>query len=124
EGPDHPGKGRAVGPPDPPADGAPAVEAERPGITEAVARAGLVSDPAADRVLRRRRADEHVADVPCGRRLHQPPLRRWRRAFVLPLVERNYSAEARQSRVEHGEVGQFDTDAAERDGEAGDLAFR
>ena len=62
---------RAIRPADPDADGAPAVEADRPGVAIAVAGAGLERDAPADGVLRRRRADQHVADIPGGDRIEQ-----------------------------------------------------
>ncbi len=66
---------RAVGPADPDADGAPAVEAHRPRIAIAVGGAGLVGDAAAGGVFRRRRADQHVADIPGRDRIEQPARR-------------------------------------------------
>ena len=72
DAPDQTRHRRAVGPADPDADCALAVEADRPGITVAVAGPGLERDAAGDAILRRRRAEQHVADVPGGNGLHEP----------------------------------------------------
>ena len=74
--PDQAGHRRAVGPADPDADGALAVEADRPGVAIAVGRAGLERDAAAGGILRRRRAEQHIADIPGGDRIEQPARRR------------------------------------------------
>ena len=52
-----------------------AVEADRPGVAIAVGGAGLEGDAAARGVLRRRRADQHIADIPGGDRIEQPARR-------------------------------------------------
>ena len=94
--PTRPGDRRAVGPADPHPDRALAVEADRPGVAVAVARAGLEGDAPAGRVLRRRRAEQHVADIPGRDRLDQPARRRRRRAESLD--ERRHGSLPRQAR--------------------------
>src|ERR1700724_3795461 len=63
---------RTVGTSNPDPDGDAAIEADRPGIAVAVAGAGLERDPVMRSVLRWRRADQHVADLPGRHLIHQP----------------------------------------------------
>ena len=98
------------------------IKADRPGVAVAVAGAGLERDAARRAVLRRRRADQHVADIPGGDRLHQP--QRLRRRGAEMHVERRRRALARKAGIEHDQIGQFYADAAETDGQAGRFARR
>ena len=116
---------RAVGPADPDADRVPAVEADRPGIAVAVAGAGLERDAAGGAVLRRRRAEQHVADVPGGDRLHQPARLRARSHRGAPsLDQRHRRAEPRNAGIEHHQIGEPDADAAKAHRETRRLALR
>src|SRR5262249_19860645 len=108
---------------EPNTDGALAVKTKRPGIAITVGRAGLVGDTAAGSVLRRRRAEQHVADVPRGDRLDQAD-RGSGIAVVQAFDQRLRFAEARKTSVEHREVGEFHADTAERHGKTGRLVLR
>src|SRR5207249_1420916 len=73
---DQPGHARTVRAADPHADGSLAVEADRPRVAIAVARAGLERDAPAHGVFWRRRADQDIADVPGGDWIEQAFCRR------------------------------------------------
>ena len=103
--------------PDP--DGDAAVEADRPGIAVAIAGTGLERDPAVRGVLRRRRTDQHVADLPRRDLIHQPQ----GIALVVfrdhDLPQRPRVAEPRQPGIELHQVLQRDADATETHRKAG-----
>ena len=61
----------AIRPPDPHADCHAAVKADRPGVTKAVGGTGLERDPAMRRMLRGRRTEQRITDVPGGDRIEQ-----------------------------------------------------
>ena len=96
---------RAVGAPDPDADGDAAVESDRPRIAVAVGGAGLEGDPVMRGVLRRRRADQHIADLPGRDLIHQA--QRFAHV-VLPhdFAQRFCAAEPRDARIKLHQVQQ------------------
>ena len=102
---------RAVGTPDPHADRDAAVETDRPRIAIAIAGAGLERDPVVHAVFRRRRSEQHIADLPGGGLVHQPQ----RLAIVFgehDLAQRPCRAEPRQPGIELCQILQGDADAA------------
>ena len=118
----QPGYRHAVGPPDPHADGRAAIEADRPSIAKTVRGAGLERDASGRRILRWRRADQDIADIPGGCSVEQPA----RAGVRLPLAldQRHRRAEPRQCGIEHHQIRQLDTDAAEPHGKARRFAGR
>ena len=122
--PTRPGTGAPSGAADPDADRALAVEADRPGVAIAVGGAGLEGDAAAGGVLRRRRAEQHVADIPGGDRIHQPARRRLVPASSTRSIERHRRAEPREAGIEHHQIGERDADAAEPHRQARHFALR
>src|SRR5258708_6641783 len=63
---------RAIRTADPHTDRPLAVEADRPRVAIAVTGAGLERDASADGMLRRGRADQHIAHIPGRDRVEQP----------------------------------------------------
>ena len=101
-----------------------AVEADRPGVAIAVAGAGLEGDPVVRGVLRRRRADQDIADLPGRGLIHQP--QRLARSSVArhDLAQRLGAAEPRQPGIELRQILQRDADAAETHGKARRFVLR
>ena len=112
-----------VGPPGPHPDRHFPVVADRPEIAEAVGRSGLEGEPAAaadlgwQHVGRRWRLGQDVIDVPRGERAEDRRARDHR--VILAIAQRRDFPAIRQRRIELHQVGQSDTDAAERHRETG-----
>ncbi len=111
--PDQPWNRGAVGTPDPDPDGHAAVEADRPGVTVAIAGAGLECDPVLRSILRRRRSHQDISDLPGRDLIHQP--QRLARLILVgdDLAQWPRGAEPRNPRVELHQILQRHADAAE-----------